>query len=208
MTNILIVDDQISSQGFMKYAIERGRDRYTLIETTTNADNAVDIIDKKKIDLVLLDIFTENKENGLIAAYDIKKKHPTVKIIVLTFLVQQRHIDRALEIGCEGFWYKDYTEGDLLSIMDKIMAGESFYPDDAPVITIGMAKSSEFTKREIEVLQAKANGLSNEEVCELLDIKERTLNDYIRNLKEKTGYTNMVQLIAEVATKRFIISEG
>ncbi len=207
MINVLIVDDQLSSQGFMKYALERGNDRYQLIDSIFDADKAIDVISKRPVDLVLLDIFTENKENGLLAAAEIKKHYPAVKIIILTFLVQQRHIDKAIEIGCEGFWYKDYTEGDLLQIMDKVMAGGRFYPDDAPVITIGMAKSSEFTKREIEVLQAKANGLSNEEVCELLGIKERTLNDYIRNLKEKTGYTNMVQLIAEVAIKRFIISE-
>ncbi len=205
MINVLIVDDQLSSQGFMKYALERGSDRYTLIDTILNADKAIEIIDKQKIDLVLLDIFTENKENGLTAAFDIKQKYPEIKIIILTFLVQQRHIDRAREIGCEGFWYKDYTEGDLLQIMDKIMNGETYYPDDAPIISIGMAKSSELTKREIEVLQAKIDGLSNEEVCKLLGIKERTLNDYIRNLKEKTGYSNMVQLVAEVATKRFII---
>ncbi len=204
MYKTLIVEDQISSQNFMKYAIKSSNDRYTLCDIIRDADDILRYLQKEKVDLILLDIHTNKKENGLIEAEKIKQLYPNIKIIVLTFLVSQKHILRAKKIGCEGFWYKDYTDEDLLEIMDFIMQGNTFYPEDAPIVKIGMAKTTDFTKRELEVIQAKANGLSNMQVCQLLNIKERTLNDYIRNLKEKTGYTNMIQIITAVCDKHFI----
>ncbi len=206
MYNVIIVDDQKTSQDFMKYHVDRGINKYTLTGVFSDADDVLSA-SLKDVDLVLLDIFTGDKENGLKVGKYIKENYPNIKIIVLTFLVQQKHIDEAKKIGCEGFWYKDYTEGDLLEIMDKIMAGEKHYPNDVPIVTIGMAKSSDFTRREIEVLQLKADGMSNAEVCSRMNIGTSTLNGYISSLKEKTGYDSMIKLLVDLTSKKFIISD-
>ncbi len=205
MYNVLIVDDQRSSQDFMKLNIMPGADRYTIVDTIASADRALSTLINIKVDLILLDIFTDNKANGLIAAREIKQLYPHIKIIIMTFLLQQKHLDEAKAIGCDGFCYKDFIEENLLTAMDIVMQGKKYFPDDTPKVEIGMAKSSDFTQKEIEVLQAKVNGLSNKEVCELLNIKSRTLDGHISSLKAKTGYESLLKLIADVVSKNFVI---
>ncbi len=210
MHNVLIVDDLNSSQNFMEFAIFRGSDRFNLVGKLKDADDLQLFLSqtKEKIDLILLDIHTNGKENGLNTAKKVRHSYPNIKIIILTFSLQQNHIETAKKIGCEGFWYKDYSEGDLLFLMDKIIAGEKIYPQNTPVITIGRAKSTDFTKQELRVLKCKVNGFSNVEICEELGIKPPTLDTHIRNLKYKTGYENMLQLVSDVSSKQFIIADS
>ncbi len=207
MYKVMIVDDQSSSQGLMKYAISRGGDRYILTKTFFDADKVLNELRFEQVDLILLDIYTEGKENGIKVARAIKKQYPEIKIIILTFVLQKRHIEEAREIGCEAFWYKDHADLDLLDVMDKVMNGELYYPQSQPVVTIGMAKTSDFTKKELEILQAKINGYSSDEICEMLNIKLRTLNTHISNIKNKTGYNSLLKLVADVSAKKFIITE-
>ncbi len=154
-----------------------------------------------------MDIYTEGKDNGIKAAKKIKELYPKIKIIILTFVLQKRHIEDAKEAGCEGFWYKDHADMDLLEVMDNVMNNKIHYPLAQPVITIGTAKTSDFTNKELQILQAKVNGNSNERVCELLNIKSRTLDTHLSNIKNKTGYDSLLKLVADVSAKKFIIAE-
>ncbi len=205
MYNVIIVDDQSSSQALMQYAIMRSDGRYKLAKAFFDADRVLGELKYENIDLILMDIHTAGKENGIKAAKQIKEHYPQIKIIILTFALQKKHIDEAKNAGCEGFWYKDHADKDLLLVMDSVMEGKTYYPETQPVIKIGMAKIQDFTARELEILQAKVNGHSNEEVCTILNIKSRTLDTHLSNIKNKTGYNNLLKLVADVASKKFII---
>ncbi len=207
MHSVMIVDDQRSSQALMKYAISTGGDKYKLIKSISNADHVVAELRYDKVDLILLDIYTGGNESGITVARQVKELYPEIKIIILTYVLQKKHLDDAKKIGCEGFWYKDHADMDLIDVMDKVMSGEIYYPQSQPVVTIGTAKTTDFTKKELEILQAKVNGYSGDEICDMLDIKLRTLNTHICNIKNKTGYNNLLKLIADVSSKRFIIAD-
>ncbi len=206
MYNVIIVDDQPSSRDFMKYAILLGKDRYSLLDSLSDADELLGHLRTKKPDLILLDIYTGGKENGIVVAEQVKKLYPDIKIIILTFLIQKRHVDNAQKIGCEGFWYKDHIDVSLIEVMDKVMAGYTYYPQSQPVVAIGTAKSSDFTAKELQILQAKINGESAEEICEKLGIKRSTLSTHMTNMQNKTGYNNFIKLVADVVEKKFIIT--
>ncbi len=206
MYKVLLVDDQKSSRDLLSYTMADSK-AYNIVNTLCDADAAPDYCRANTVDLVLMDIHTNGKENGLLAAKQIKELRPATKVIIVTFMVRAEHINIARQIGCEGFWYKDHSKEKLLEVIDSVMAGATVYPDSAPVITIGMAKSTEFTKQELRVLQAKVNGYSNSETCEKLGISVSTLNFHISNLKSKTGYSSLLQLTADVVMQRFIIAE-
>ena len=104
-------------------------------------------------------------------AAKIKKDFPRIKIISVTSMPEDSCIRIARVAVCESFLYKDVGVDDLLSVMDKTMAGKSVYPDDAPVIKIGLAKSTEFTKRELDVLREFVNGRSQKDTADILGIK-------------------------------------
>ncbi len=205
MYNVMIVDDQRSSQKLMEYAILLGNDRYKLIKSFMDADLVLNALRVETPDLILLDVYTEGKENGIVVAEKVKKLYPKIKIIILTYLLQEKHVDAAMKIGCEGFWYKDHSDIDLIEVMDNVMNGHIHYPESHPVVTIGMAKISDFTTKELKVLQGKINGLSTEDICEQLGIKATTLHTHMTNIRNKTGYTSFIQLVADVVDKKFVI---
>lgn len=80
------------------------------------------------IDLVVMDICTENDSDGLDAAEAIKKYYPRIKIVMVTSMLEGRFLDRARKIGADSFWYKDSPSGDLISVIEGTLAGKNFWP--------------------------------------------------------------------------------
>ncbi len=207
MIKVLIVDDQKSSRELMQYIISEN-ENYRLVGTLEDADKATEFCHYNQVDLILMDIHTSGKENGLSSARSVKNACPKTKIIIVTFMVQQEHISKARNAGCEGFWYKDHSSQRLIDVINIVMSGKSFYPDKIPVITIGLAKASDFTKQELVVLKLKVNGYSHTEICEQLNITRSTLNYHIANLKSKTGYDNILKLAIDVSMKKFVLADN
>ena len=157
------------------------------------------------IDLILMDVCTADDESGLEAAAKIKKYNPDIRIIIMTSMPEYSFIQKAKAAGCDSFWYKEYGETDLLDIMDRTMRGESVYPDETPLITIGNTVSSELTERELSVLRQLALGFKYEEIAENLDITSNTVKFHIKNLLTKTGYRSTLQLVVDVVNKRLLL---
>lgn len=91
------------------------------------------------------------------------------------------YIQRAKKIGIEGFWYKEVNEQPILSIMERVMQGETVYPEHPQSVKVGLALSTEFTEKELEILRLILGGYSNVEIS----IK---LGGLRRNQKSCSGY--------------------
>ena len=86
-----------------------------------------------------------------------------------------------------------------------MMNGEFVYPEDAPVIRIGYSNSAEFTSREFDIIRELTKGKKYEEIAADLGITLNTTKYHIKNILQKTGYQNTLQLVAEVVEKRLIL---
>ena len=203
---IMIVDDQFVSRELFKLYIEQSPEYEVLycIDTAMFADTYVL---KAPLDLVIMDILMKDGSNGLDAAEKIKKLKPEVKIVAVTSMPEVSWMDRAREIGIESFWYKDVSEETILDIIERTLAGESIYPDSTPVVTLGLAKSSEFTPREIEVLRLLTTGVGNDEIAEKLDISQSTVKTHVKHLLEKTGFETRTQLAIQSRVTGFVIED-
>lgn len=124
MTNVLIVDDERVVQELFTMYIEKSDGRYRLGGTLKDASSAESFCAIGKIDLVLMDICTANEQSGIVAAGQIKKQHPKIKVIIVTSAPDYRFIEKARAAGADSFWYKDVGDEELLSVMDRTMAGE------------------------------------------------------------------------------------
>lgn len=206
MTRVLIVEDQRTSQELLKRELEQSK-RYKIEGIITDAGNAYLYSMTGKIDLILMDVYTLDGENGIEAAGKIKKDFPQIKIIIITSMPEESFIKKARQAGCESFWYKEYDQEPLLSLMDKTMAGQSLYPKSLPEIKIGQALSTELSPREMDVLRELVNGKSQKEISKELDISYDTTRTHIKNLLSKTGFESPNRLVAEVSQKRLIIAD-
>lgn len=114
----------------------------------------------------------------------------------------RRRVERA---GADSFWFKEGSAEELLDIMNRTMAGESVYPDRAPVVQIGNAASSEFTPDEPVLLRLLVKGLPDAAIAEKLHISVPAVRWHIKELFEKTGYNNRVALACDVINKDLIV---
>ncbi|HZJ86887.1 MAG TPA: response regulator transcription factor [Erysipelothrix sp.] len=205
MTNVLIVDDQRTARHMLKTIIESSNGRYKLAYEIENAGLAELYCASNKIDLILMDVYTSSRENGIRYAQKIKASYPHIKIIIITSLPEVSFIEKAKKAQCDSFWYKDLSSKSLLDVMDRTMAGESVYPDSLPILKIGHALSSDFTKKEIEILQALIDGKTYDEVAQTLFISKSTVKYHINNILSKTGHKSSVNLLVDIAEQKFIL---
>ena len=204
-TRVMIVDDQFVARQLFEMYI-RSSDRYELVYVVESAAFADTFVLKSGIDLVLMDILMTDGSNGLDAAAKIKKNRPDVKIIAVTSLPEASWLKMAQDIGIESFWYKEASRQTILEVMDRTMAGEHDYPGSPPKVRLGLASSTEFTDRELEVLRVMTRGVSNAAIAKTLGITENTVKNHIRHMMEKTGCKSRTELAIEARISGIVVN--
>ena len=202
---MIVEDDPMARQLFEMYV--KQCEHYELVRSISNADLADIYCEDGSIDLILMDIRTAMQASGLDAAERIKKKHPEIKIIIVTSMPEQAYLKRAREIGVDSFWYKTAMEGTFIDLVDRTLEGEHFFPDAAPELKLGNASSYDFTDREMEVLRELTTGASNAMIAEKLYMSERTVKAHIQHMQEKTGFVNRVELAVKARESGIAIGE-
>lgn len=202
--NVMIVEDQSMPRQLFEIFISES-EKYNLVASIDDANEAIDYVNKNVIHLILMDVITKNGASGLEAASKIKATNPNIKIIIVTSMPECSFLKRAKEIGVDSFWYKEIDKDPILAVMDKTMAGEHIFPDNTPMLSVGAAKNFDFTKKEIEVLREITAGLTNDEISEKLYMSVNTVKKHIQSMIDKTGLKNRTQLAIEVMRTGFII---
>lgn len=157
MVKVMIVEDDPMAQKLLEIFIsETGR--FEVAHAIESAAMAEFYCMTHPIDLILMDVCTAMNVSGLEAAEKIKSRFPNIKIIIITSQPECSFIDRARAAGVESFWYKTASAEEILTVMDRTMAGESIYPDNTPSLKLGVADSDKFSDRELEVLRPAAAG--------------------------------------------------
>ena len=204
--SVLIADDQSMARQLFEMFV-KSSEKYRLVHSLESASVAHIYCSRCPIDLVLMDVVMADGVSGLEAAKRIKKVSPKTKIIIVTSMPEVSYIKRAREIGVESFWYKEASREPILSVMDRTMAGESVYPDSAPVLTLGNAKSVEFTPKELEVLREMTMGLTNSAIAEKLFIDVTTVKSHVTHMLQKTGFQNRTELAIQARVSGLVIGE-
>lgn len=204
-TKVMIVDDQYVARQLFELYIKTS-DRYELAASVESASCVRESLAAKRVDLILMDILMNDGSNGLLTAAEIKKEFPRIKIIAVTSMAEASWIERARKAGIESFWYKEVSKEDILTVMDRTMAGESVYPDRPPTVKLGLADSTEFTDRELEVLRVMTKGLSNAAIAQRLHISENTVKSHIQHMLDKTGCENRTELAIEARVSGIAIN--
>lgn len=202
---VLIVDDENMHRQLFAMIIKTS-DHFELAGELSGAQMASHFCRSNRVDLVLMDIVMKDGSNGLLAAEEIKSCCPDVKILVVTSMPEYSFLRRAKEIGVDSFWYKEVEDAPLLDVMERTMAGESIYPDNVPTVDFGLAKNTDITEREWDVLRELVGGLSNQEIAERLDMSVNTVKFHISSLMSKTGCISRTELAIRAAQSGLIVA--
>lgn len=203
---VLIVDDQAMPRQLFENIIQNSQN-YEVAASVDSASIADIYCAKMPIDIILMDVVMSTGINGIDAAARIKSSYTQIKILIVTSMPDGSFIKKARKAGVDSFWYKEVQDEPLLSIMDRTMAGESVFPDRSPVVSLGEAKSTDFTDREIDVLRCVAAGYSDKEISELLNISYGTERVHLNNLLQKTACNSRSELAIMAAKTGIVVPE-
>ena len=200
---VMIVEDQPMIRSLLE-SYFRAEDGHRIVASIPGAKQAVGVCRVSVVDLILMDIQTQHRENGLTAVREIKAMHPTIKIVVVTSLIDSAILKEAKAAGADSLWYKDSTKNRLMEVVRQTMAGEHIFPDAPPEVEIGRAKSTEFTKTELKVLRYLLRGLSYTRIASEMGVEMSTVKFHVANMLQKTGLENKLQLALAVSEVKMI----
>ena len=206
MTRVLLVEDDPMSRQLLEIYISNS-DIYELAGSVESALFAEAFCRTHPVDMVLMDVCTAMNANGIDAARKIKKNLPAVKVIIITSQPECSFIDRARAAQVDSFWYKSATAKELLTVMDRTLAGDCVYPDTTPSLKLGDAVSEQFSDRELEVLRLVVAGDTDASIAEKLFISVATVKTHIQNMKNRTGFRNRTELAVKARESGLIICD-
>lgn len=168
------------------------------------AVDGVEAVEKARAlspDVILMDMAMPRKD-GMQAIREIIAENPSARILVLSNFSDNNIVIQAIKAGASGYLHKSSSAEELLQAIHSVMRGESSLSPAIARILINevnspnphaSALSEELTKRESEVLDLIARGLSNQEIAISLTISERTVSAHVSSLLRKLHLSSRTQ---------------
>lgn len=173
-----------------------------VVGTAEDGAAAVEMVDKEKPDLVLMDLKMPVL-NGVEAIRRIKTSHPDIKVLVLTTYDNDEWVFDAISAGASGYLLKDTPRDELIKAIRGTMAGMTYLDPSVAGKVLERVSShqtqpatlvtSKLTNREIEILRLIAKGLSNTDVADRLFLSEGTVRNHVSAILTKLGVSDRTQ---------------
>jgi two-component system, NarL family, response regulator DesR len=144
-------------------------------------------------DVAVLDIDLPGID-GLTAAGQLHEQLPQCQALVLTGLSQPGNLLRALKLHVRGFIVKDAPAATLADGIRRVARGERVVDPDLVAAALETG-SSPLTPRESDVLRAAADGISTDQIGDLLSLSPTTVRNYLSNAIAKSGGRNRIDAI-------------
>jgi DNA-binding NarL/FixJ family response regulator len=189
-TKLLIADDHPLILEGIHRALE-GVPDVEIVGETSKGSQVLPLIARLRPDLVLLDVRMPEMD-GLVCLDLIRKRHPEVRVVVLSANTDRHQIEAALRRGACAYLVKGLNPADLPSALRQAVDGTVFHVLGLPPEG-GSGELGELTRRELEMLKALGRGLSNQAIGKELWISEQTVKFHLRNIYRKLGVSNRIE---------------
>lgn len=191
---VLIVDDHpMVAEGIQ--SILESYDDIEVVGTLGSGQAAVDQAVGLAPDVILMDLNMPGL-GGLSATEIILERLPDTRILILSMHDSPEYISTALSHGAKGYVLKDVPTEEIKQAIDAVMRGEQYLCTGASgsLKPKGGDAREALTGREQTILLELAQGKSNKEVAQKLDISVRTVETHRKNIKRKLGISSTAGL--------------
>lgn len=201
---ILLSDDHTILRTGLKMLIGAAGD-LEVIGEAKDGEEAVSLADRLHPDVVLMDI-SMPKMDGIKATAEIKKRHPEVKVLMLTMHENDEYLFRTIQAGGSGYVLKKAADDEVLDAIRHVAAGGAFL---RPAVTTKLVQDylervdkgeesdsyGKLTDREREILRLIAEGHTNAQIAQMLVISVRTVESHRAHIMEKLGIQTRAELV-------------
>lgn len=212
MKNIILADDHKVIRNGLKMLLE-STNQYKVIFSAGNGQEVLEALDQGiRSDLIVSDIDMPVMD-GITLVKAIADRDHTIPVLIISMLEDEQHLYQAIGAGAQGFLTKSVDSDELFFALSKITSGERYICSGLSIKIVDRAvatalspatrmHASEFSSREIEILQLIGEGFTNAEMADKLFISRRTVEGHRQSLIDKTGAKNTAMLM------RFALSKG
>lgn len=201
---ILLVDDHRLVREGIKMILEREND-IVVVGEAEDGRQAMARLREVTPDVILMDLSMPNL-NGFEAIFQIRRKRPQAKILVLTVHTNEEYVYKSLKAGALGYLVKDSAASELVGAVRAVAGGRPYLspaiskgvvdritsPED--MLTEGSPYES-LTPREREILQLIGEGKNYQEIADTLNVSYKTVENHRAHIVEKLGLRKRAQLV-------------
>ena len=210
---ILIVDDHQMFIDGLK-SLLRKQETFVVVAEALNGQEALDIIEKQPIDIVISDISMPIM-SGIELTRIIKDKYPNIKIIIVSMHNDHSVVSEIIMAEAEGYILKNTGKKELFDALNKVANHGTYYSNEVLSVMMQTIKIEKKTteeihplsEREIEILKLIVEEYSSEQIAEKLFISKRTVDTHRINILTKTNSKTLVGLIKYAVRMNIIANQ-
>jgi DNA-binding NarL/FixJ family response regulator len=200
----LVEDNRVLREGIM--TLLDAQPDMRVVAAIGSGNNVMNTIRKVKPDIKILDLGLWSEKHRLVMEV-LKRDFPDLKVIGMGLIPSQIDVIESIEAGASGFIMKDASVKDFLGTIRSVYQGIKVLP---PMLTgslfahviehtlkNGKGKLTDavrMTKREREIIAVIADGHSNKEIAQQLNIATHTVKSHVHNIMEKLALHSRLQI--------------
>ena len=205
---VLLADDQSILADGIRSVLSTCPD-LEVVGIASDGFEALKMVEKQKPDVILMDIRMPNM-NGVIATQEVKRRHPEVKVLILTTFDDSDYILNAINNGASGYLLKDTSSSALIDAIKNAYAGDTILPakiarriaDAAKMVStdreIRLKRAFALSDREVEIAVMIYEGFTNKQIASALKLTDGTSRNYISAIYVKLGVSSRSEAVAKM----------
>jgi DNA-binding NarL/FixJ family response regulator len=203
----MLVDDHEVVRNGVKAVLHATDDIIVTAEAGSVRD-AIDEADRTRPDVIVMDVRLTDG-SGIEATREIRAKHPNVRVLMLTTFADDEALFSSIMAGASGYVLKQVKSGELLRAIRTIGRGDSLLD---PAVTAAVLdrlrkgkhlmrdeKLARLTPQEERILTLVADGRTNREIGEELQLAEKTIKNYVSSILSKLEVARRAEAAAYLA---------
>jgi DNA-binding NarL/FixJ family response regulator len=182
-------------------AVLREMDEVEVLEPAFNGRQLIERLRKTPADIALVDLNMPQMD-GIATLKVLSKEFPALKVIVFTNYHQPKLVSEIKALQAKGYLLKTSNSLTVKEAIQIVAEGKTFFQEEPPpvsssssIYTDEFTKKYQITKREVEILQMVARGLTTKQIGEKLFVSEFTINAHRRNICRKLNIYTPVGLL-------------
>lgn len=207
---LLLVDDHEVVRAGLRSLLARERGIEVIGDSATAAD-AVDQAKRLRPDVVIMDVRLSD-ESGVEACREIRARNPEVQVIMLTSYADEEAVLASIMAGAAGYLLKQIRGKELLRAIETVAAGQSLLDPAVTQAVLERMKRlvsgqpldeiTQLSHQEQKVLALVAEGKTNKEIANALDLSDKTVKNYLSNVFSKLNLSRRAEAAALFARRR------
>ncbi len=203
--NLIIAEDNLIMQKYLTGLMEEDG-RFVIKGVYRDAFDAEERCKQGDIDLVIMDVQTLHNHSGLAVGERIRSAKGKAKILIVTSLVDPEIMAKAKAGAADSLWYKDYGGHELMEVIERTLAGERLFPEEAPNVELKEMFSHDISPRQLAILRRYVSGMTYEEIAGDMKMTKNGVRWNIDQIVDKGGFQNKHEMLASVIENKLIVT--